>query len=248
MGADRSPASAILTFHSLDRSGSVISFDPDAFGAAMETLRDSGVAVVSLREALRRPGAIALTFDDAFVNFAEQAWPVLSRLNLPATLFVVTGHAGGHNDWPSQSSGIPRLPLLDWPRLRELAAAGVELGAHSHTHPDLRALAPAQLSNELALPAQIIQDRTGFQPAAYAYPAGLANASVRSRTAALYEVACGTRLGYWTGREPLHDLPRLDAYYLRGSLGPAHVFTGRGHRWIALRAFARRIRELLQGR
>lgn len=248
MDADPRPTSAILTFHSLDRTGSVISFDPEAFRAAMEALREAGVSVVGLREALRRPGSIALTFDDAFVNFADEAWPVLARLNLPATLFVVTGHAGGHNDWPGQPSGIPRLPLLDWPRLRELAAAGVELGAHSHTHPDLRALAPAQLIDELSLPARIIEEQTGFHPTAYAYPSGLANATVRSRTAALYEVACGTGLGYWTGREPLHDLPRLDAYYLRGSLGPAHALTGRGRRWIALRACARRIRELLQGR
>ena len=46
MDADPRPTSAILTFHSLDRTGSVISFDPEAFRAAMDALHETGVAVV----------------------------------------------------------------------------------------------------------------------------------------------------------------------------------------------------------
>lgn len=245
MATDPRSPSAILTFHSLDDSGSVISYNPDSFRIAMDALDESGIPIVSVREALRRPGSLALTFDDAFVNFATDAWPTLSRLRFPVTLFVVSKHAGAYNDWPGQLAGLPRLPLLDWALLRELAAAGVELGAHSHTHADLRQLAPAQLSEELSLPARLIEDKTGHRPTLFAYPSGLSTPTVRSHAAAFYEAACGTRLGYWTGREPLHDLPRLDAYYLRGYLGPASVFSQSGRRRLAIRAMMRRLREIL---
>jgi len=38
------------------------------------------------------PRAVLITFDDAYLDFAEHAWPVLRRLSLPATLFVPTAY------------------------------------------------------------------------------------------------------------------------------------------------------------
>ena len=75
MATDPRSPSAILTFHSLDDSGSVISYNPDSFRTAMDALDESGIPIVSVREALRRPGSLALTFDDAFVNFATDGEP-----------------------------------------------------------------------------------------------------------------------------------------------------------------------------
>jgi peptidoglycan/xylan/chitin deacetylase (PgdA/CDA1 family) len=40
------------------------------------------------------PRAIAVTFDDAYADFAENAWPVMQRHGIPATLFVPTAHPG----------------------------------------------------------------------------------------------------------------------------------------------------------
>ncbi len=37
-------------------------------------------------------GAVLLTFDDAYCDFAENAWPILKRQGLPVTLFVPTGY------------------------------------------------------------------------------------------------------------------------------------------------------------
>ena len=36
--------------------------------------------------------AVLITFDDAYADFAETAWPVLKRFGLPATLFVPTAY------------------------------------------------------------------------------------------------------------------------------------------------------------
>ena len=82
---------AILTYHSVDESGSPISIAPAAFRRHVAWLAAHGPRVVSVDELLRLPptaAAVALTFDDAFVNFADLAWPLLREHRLPATVFV----------------------------------------------------------------------------------------------------------------------------------------------------------------
>src|SRR6202043_11676 len=96
--------SAILTYHSLDDSGSVISVPPALFRRQMDFLAASGIPVVPLNEVMKRPGSVAITFDDGFRNFADHAVPVLERHRLPATVFVVSRYCGLTNDWPSQST------------------------------------------------------------------------------------------------------------------------------------------------
>lgn len=99
----------VLTYHRIDELTSdnslydgLISASPSAFESQMRWLvRD--YPIVSIRdvlEAKRRAtqlpaGAVLLTFDDAYQDFADHAWPVLRRLNAPVTLFVPTSFPDG---------------------------------------------------------------------------------------------------------------------------------------------------------
>ena len=219
---------AILTYHSLDESGSVISVRPERFVRQMEALAASGLKVIALPQ-LRStpPPCLALTFDDGFENFAEQGVPVLARYGFPATVFLVTSHCGARNDWPSQRPGIPVLPLMDWPRIRELSRAGVDFGAHTATHPDLTRLAEARARDEILSSRRRIEDAAGCAVACFAYPYGAVSEPVRAIVAEHFQVGCSARLGYVTPASRPEALERLDAYYLSrpsmfGSLmGPA---------------------------
>ena len=115
----------------------------------MEFLASSSVPVVTLDEALRHPNAVAITFDDGFRNLLDHAVPVLDRLRLPATFFVISGYCGGTNNWPSQPSGVPGLPLMDWGELASLPP-WISIGAHTVTHPHLTALSDAECERELS--------------------------------------------------------------------------------------------------
>ena len=121
--------SAILTYHSLDASRL------GHFGSARKSSgRTSSRSPIPASPWSRSaafsnsPGAVALTFDDGFRNLAEHAFPLLDRLRMPATVFVVSRYAGSQNEWPSQpASGVPRLPLLDWRELGNMPS-GVTAG------------------------------------------------------------------------------------------------------------------------
>lgn len=208
---------AILTYHSIDDSGSVISVSPSVFARHVGWLRSGHVRVTSIPELLTLPpeaDAVALTFDDGFCNFATDAAPLLQEL--PVTLFVVTDHVGRTNQWGGRAqAGIPTLPLLDWPALARLAASGVTLGAHSRTHPDLAALGPEAIAEELTGCVDRLQTEVGVAADVFAYPYGSLSPAAVAAVAARFPWACTTELRAIRHEERRAELPRLDMYYFR---------------------------------
>ncbi len=241
---------AILTYHSVDDSGSPISVSRAAFGEHAAFLASGAVRVLRIDALLAAPPdaqAVALTFDDAFLNFASEAWPLLKERGLPATVFVVSGHAGGTNAWGGRTQpGIPTLPLLDWDTLGRLAEEGVTLGAHSRTHPDLCHVDDGALADEVAGSAEAIRARTGRRPDVFAYPYGRLDARVE-RAATAFRYACTTEMRALRGAEAPHRLPRLDAYYLRGRGRLARWGTTTLAGYLRFRAAARGLRAALGG-
>ena len=194
---------AILTYHSIDDSGSPISVDRECFARHVRFMTSSRVRVVPLAEIESADGdALALTFDDAFLDFAEEAWPLLREHGLPATLFVVSGRVGQRNDWGGvQEPGIPSLPLCDWETLGRMAEEGLELGAHSRRHPHLEQLGDAEQAAEIDGSAEDIERRTGRAPRSFCYPYGSFDERALGRVRARYARACTTELDLLRGGE-----------------------------------------------
>jgi peptidoglycan/xylan/chitin deacetylase (PgdA/CDA1 family) len=211
---------AILTYHSIDPSGSPISIDSASFQRHVEFLSSGTVRVVPLAQILEGgdEDRVAITFDDGLGNFAEEAWPRLKEHGLPATQFVVTGHVGRDNAWQGRRDGrVPHLRLLDWDALGRLAAEGLELGAHSRTHPHLNRLADGALADEIEGSAEDLFRRAGVRPQSFCYPFGSLDERAVTKVAARYLRACSTELAVLSERDSPHRLPRLDAFYFRGA-------------------------------
>jgi peptidoglycan/xylan/chitin deacetylase (PgdA/CDA1 family) len=241
---DRPGIRAILTYHSIDSSGSVISLDVDTLARHAQFLSSGKVRVLPLTELVQDsdPGdAVALTFDDGFANFASEAWPRLRDHGLPATVFVVTERVGRDNRWQDKDDPIvPTLPLLDWDQIGRLADEGVEIGSHSRSHPRLERIGRAQLSEEVAGSADDIEQRIGHRPTTFCYPFGGHDDGVVAAVEATYGAACTTELRVLgQGADP-HQLPRLDCYYFKepGLLEQwgSRRFSGRIRARAALRA------------
>ena len=208
---------AILTYHSIDESGSVISIPRAVFNRHVTWLRSGRVRVTSVPELLALPDdidAVALTFDDGFRNVATEAMPLLA--GLPATVFVVSEHVGRTNTWQGQSApGIPTLPLLDWKELGRLQDQGVTIGAHTRTHPDLTTVDATVLEDEVAGCAERLQRETGRRPDGFAYPYGSASPLSIAAAARTFRWACTAQLKTLATRDEAITLPRLDMYYFQ---------------------------------
>lgn len=242
---------AILTYHSIDGSGSPISVAPGAFARHVAWLASGRVSVEPLAaivgggdRAADGRDRVAVTFDDAFENFGTFAWPRLREAGVPATVFVVSGHAGGTNRWGGAASpGIPELPLLGWDALGACAAAGADIGAHSRTHPHLSRLPASARVEELAGCRDEIAARLGVTPRSFAYPYGDCDGAVARETAAVFALACTTEYRQVEVSDSVHQLPRLDMFYFQAPDAlddwgrPAFL------RRIAMRRAARAVRQ-----
>ena len=245
---------AILMYHSVDPSGSPISLDGGCFERHVRFLAEARGAgrldVVPLAELQAgEPGRhrVAITFDDAFENFGDEAWPRLRDAGLPATVFVVSGHVGGDNRWGGrEDEGIPVLPLLGWERLAALAEEGVELGCHTRSHPNLARLDPDRIADEVGGATDAIEAETGVRPRSFAYPFGRHGEAARRIAAETFERSVTTELAVVPEGADPHRLPRLDAWYYQapGRLESFGSFGFRTH--LALRAGARRLREAVR--
>jgi peptidoglycan/xylan/chitin deacetylase (PgdA/CDA1 family) len=149
-------------------------------------------------------GTATLTFDDGWRNGLTVALPVLRSLGVRATFFVCPGLFGQqHPDVPGEVGELIRAE-----EARALHDAGMELGSHTLTHPDLRALDDAELERELVESKQALEELTGEPCRALAYPYGLYDERVvRAAGAAGYELAFGWLPGPWRTLEA----PRLPA-------------------------------------
>jgi peptidoglycan/xylan/chitin deacetylase (PgdA/CDA1 family) len=210
---------------------------PAAIRRDIEALRAWGYELVTFGELAARiargegAGAAALTFDDGLDD------GLLAVLDgAPATAFVVTGWLGEpHPD-------APFARVADAGGIRALHAAGVEIGAHTLTHPDLTSLAPAAAQEELAGSKRVLEELIQAPVTSAAYPYGAADHATRdaARRAGLL-AACRTA-GDGDLRDPF-DLPRQ-------AMGPGGTRLGlrlkrEGHHAALMRVpLARRARRL----
>jgi peptidoglycan/xylan/chitin deacetylase (PgdA/CDA1 family) len=239
---------AILTYHSIDASGSPISVSAEQFQRHVRWLAGGTVRVVGLEDLAQsedETDCLAITFDDGFQNFAGAAKLLLEH-GLPATVFVVTRQVGGTNAWGGKKSAVvPELPLLDWDELGRLGEQGIALGAHSRTHPRLNRLDGPGLEDEIGGSAHDLRERLGVAARTFAYPYGAVSAAAAATVQQNFDVAVTTELRMIHPGDPKHLLPRLDMFYYReaGRLDRWGTPAFRRHLW--LRSTLRQVRGAL---
>ena len=241
---------AILTWHAIDRTGSAISVTPEQFRRQVESLARARIPVVSIAELRATPAdrsAVTLTFDDALDSVASEGAPVLAEHGFTATVFAVSDHVGKDNRWQGAGdAGVPLSAVLDWDALGHLREGGWTIGSHSRHHPHLTQCSDAQLTDELAGAAEMIDSSLGERPTVFAYPYGSVDARVARATAVHYQAACTTRHLPLDESSAAMELPRLDAWYFTRPDPFAGWGSARFTRSIQVRDALRRIRRALR--
>jgi peptidoglycan/xylan/chitin deacetylase (PgdA/CDA1 family) len=155
---------------------------------------------------------IALTFDDAYADFHDVALPLLARYRMTATLFVPTGYVGGRSGWMCDEGEGDRR-ILSWTALAEVASAGIEIGAHSHSHPAMDRLHPRHIPGQARLPKAELEHRLGRPVRSFAYPYGRYDRRVRDAVEqAGYRAACTMNSWAATPRSHRFELPRTAVF------------------------------------
>jgi peptidoglycan/xylan/chitin deacetylase (PgdA/CDA1 family) len=203
----------ILTYHSIDASGSRISVAPDALERQLDIIAESGRVVTTVSGLLARPRgqrAIAITFDDGFASVAERALPALARRGLVATAFPISSRLGTRIRW-RDGDDLPALALMSANDVRGLAESGWEIGSHTPSHECLPDAPEGELAELLATSRADLEALGGGQVRGLAYPNGCHTAAVRRAAAdAGFAWALSTTPGaVHPGSDPF-DIPRVN--------------------------------------
>ncbi len=246
---------SILTFHSLDDESSVLSFLPRLFQRGMARLQESGYRTVSLPEAVERlrQGAsfpdrsFVLTFDDGYQTVYEEAFPVLQRYNMSATVFLTVGAKGTTNPHDRLPS-LEGHPMLSWREIREMGQWGISFGAHTLTHPDLTRLPSVRVEAEVYHSKAIIEDMLGAPVTCFAYPFGRYDQRSREIVRRYFACACSDKLGLIAAGSDPYTLERVDMYYLRTERLFALIASRLFPWYIGARRLPRQIRRAIVAR
>ena len=128
--------------------------------------------------------------------------------SLSPHIFVVKETTG-----PSPDSPFLPFPMLSWKEIEEMRRYQVEIGAHTHTHPNLTELLQSEIEREVLTSKRTIEERTGNPCHLFAYPFGKVEERIKRLVASEFIIACSGRLNRVTSRSDLHSLERVDVGY-----------------------------------
>ncbi|MGY1814256.1 polysaccharide deacetylase family protein [Blastococcus sp. SYSU D00820] len=195
----RLPLPPVLMYHSISPSEEpdphALRVHPDRLDRHLRLLRRLGLRGVGLTELVRAhergeaAGLVGLTFDDGYTDFLDHAVPVLDRHGMTGTVYVVAGRMGGANEWDTG----PRFPIMTADQVREVAAAGLEVGSHTMTHSRLAGADRAELAREVGDSRRVLEDVLQAEVPGFCYPYGSYDAAAADAVrAAGYDNACVT--------------------------------------------------------
>jgi peptidoglycan/xylan/chitin deacetylase (PgdA/CDA1 family) len=213
----------------------------------------STLTVSALVDALARgPAAlperpVLITFDDGFADFRDTALRAVLERGMAATMYPTTGFLDGR--------GPGGARMLTWRDLPEMAwgTGQVEIGGHTHTHPQLDVLGPDRARDEIRRCRTLLGDVLGTPPRSFAYPHGYSNSAVRAMVRAVgFDSACAVRNAFSSAGDDRFALARLT---VRADTPPERIeawLEGRGartaHRHEAVRTRAGRLARRVRAR
>lgn len=229
------PFPACLMYHSVGEPGPSFGVGRDRFLGHLEWIRKNRTVsgLVEMSESFQKsrvesPGgsgsagdeALAVTFDDGYLDNYEFALPACVERGVPATLFVAWDALGS----PSFRGG---LPMMTRAQVRELAALpGITIGSHTLSHPKLSRLAPEAQLREVRDSKATLEDWIGKSVDTFCYPFGdYAPETVELVRASGYRFAVTTRVGAFRAERPF-EIPRIPVSRFSETMLPATLTRG----------------------
>ena len=164
------PKVLVLNYHQVDDSRTSLAIPIEDFDAQMAYLVDNGYIAITpdaLLSAMEGefelpPKPVLITFDDGYTDNYTNAFPILQKYDLRATIFIITAFVG-------------REGYMTWDELREMEEYGITMQSHTMNHIALENLPDDGLRVELLDSKRMLEEQLGHSVDFLAYPTGTYN-------------------------------------------------------------------------
>lgn len=178
-----------------------LTIPPEIFAAHLDRIQALGFETISLQTLLRHLATgsdlpakpIILTFDDGYDNHYSHVFPLLQERDMTGTFFIVA-------TFPTSGN----TSYMTWDRIREMAAAGMEIESHAQFHDSLAGRSDAYLREQAMASALVFEQELGHTPRIISYPLG----HYDPNTIRVYREQ-GYRAGITVRNGLVHDTNRL---------------------------------------
>lgn len=174
----------VIQYHKIDKPGAGVLVrggftPPGRFARQMAYLKKRGFVFYTASELIEfyrqngvfPPNGIAVTLDDGWKDNFTNAFPVLRRLGIKATIFVVPSCIGT-NSSKAMAEGESDREHLTREDIIEMSAAGIEFGSHSMNHKLLDRVSPDEVKYEVEQSKREMEDMIQQPCKTLAYPGG----------------------------------------------------------------------------
>ncbi len=175
------PGVHILNGHflSLDNSAS-----PELFHNLLYDLKNAGVGFINFTDAVNRitelniptdKCLVAFTWDDGFEECFTKIKPVLDEWNLKAAFFINPNFIDGSNVYKEnfkKNVVLTNKNPMTWDMIKQLAAEGHTIGAHTLDHLSLNSTDVDFLKHQIAGSKIRIEEQLNVEVAHFAFPYG----------------------------------------------------------------------------
>lgn len=208
----------VLLYHSIDKNSRQPAWrwavSLEAFRRQLDMLRESGYQTILASDMKRYQElpakSICITFDDGLADNLDAVEALVER-QMCASFFIVGGDIGKHTSWLGNSH--PAQQMLTAANLREMEAAGMEIGSHSLGHKKLAQEDDQAVAYELSESRKVLSDVLGRNVDVFAYPHGSHNDRVVELTRqAGYRLAFSTVDGFIEPNADLLKIPRVNVF------------------------------------
>ena len=187
-----------------DTARDTLSVTPDRFKEHMEYLSQERYTTLTfdmVNDILKGTQSlpekpVVLTFDDAYIDFYYNAYPILAQFSHKATVFVPTGLVG-------------KEAYLTWEMIGQMAGAGIDFQSHTVHHAHLPSLSLTRIAEEVTESKKTLEDHLGHPVTWFAYPnGGVTGTAAKAVKDAGYIGAVGTIPGVNQSLSQIFNLRR----------------------------------------
>ena len=164
------PKILVLNYHQVNDRLTSLAVPINDFDSQMNFLVENGYIAITpdaLLSALEGeldlpPKPMLITFDDGYTDNYDNAFPILQKYGLRATIFIIPSFVGKNG-------------YMDWDQLKEMEENGITMQSHTLNHIALEELPDDEMRVELLNSKKILEEKLGHSVDFVAYPTGTYN-------------------------------------------------------------------------